>query len=190
MPLTPVGLAGVLAPNLLATGSTGIAMPQFALGVATGVYLYCQAATLTSVDTGVLGVGSTALPMVVPQPLILSSMLAGFAATATSGIMAPSVALGLSNGLVLGFLQGILTLTHPSVGVGVGVTRVIPGGPGAGYIIAGFAAAALTGIAGVKLATAIGIALDIIFAAFTVPLPIVGAPSIYPGAGAGVGKIV
>jgi hypothetical protein len=189
MPLTPPGLAAALIPALLASGNTGIAVPQFALGVATGVCLFTQSSPATSVDAGTLGVGATAMPFLVPQPLILTNLLAGFAATGTVGIMMPSLALGLSVGLNVGFLQGVLTMVHPSVGLGAAVVKLVPAGA-VPAMIAGFAAAAMVGPGAIKTATGIGIGLTTLFAAYTLPAPIVGPPNIAPGAGVGVGKIV
>jgi hypothetical protein len=57
-------------------------------------------------------------------------------------------------------------------------------------MLTGFASAGMNGIGAVKQASAIGIALDLIFAAYTIPVPILGSPSILPGAGVGIGKIV
>ena len=189
MPLTPPGVAGVMIPALVAAAQIGIAVPQYALGIATGVTIFAQQSTVTSVDTGTLGAGVTALPLLVPQPLLLASILAGYAATGTVGVMAPLNALGVANGLALGFLQGLIVMTHPGVGVGAGVAKVIAVGA-VPAMIAGFAAAGMVGIGATKMATAIGIGLTICFATFVMPVPILGPPSIVPGAGVGIGKIV
>lgn len=189
MPITPVGLAAALIPSLVSCGNIGIAVPQFSLGVATGVSIFCQSSTVVTVDVGTLGVGAGLFPFLVPQPLILSSMLAAFAATGTVGVMMPPLALGLSIGLNIGFLQGLLTTVHPGVGLGSGVAKVIPSSA-VPSMIAGFAAAGMVGPAAIKMATAIGIGLTIIFAAYITPIVIVGPPSILPGAGPGFGKIV
>ncbi len=189
MPLTPVGIAGVLTPALLASAQIGIAVPQFALGVGTGVTIFAQQSSVTSIDTGTLGAGVTVAPLLVPQPLLLVNILAGFAATGTVGVMSPLMAVGLANGLSIGFLQGLITMVHPGVGLGAGVAKVIAAGA-VPAMIAGFTAAGMTGVGAVKMATAIGIALTITFATYVLPVPIVGPPSIVPGAGVGIGKIV
>jgi hypothetical protein len=190
MPLTPVGLAGVLLPALAASGMIGTATPQFATGVATGTTLFLQAATVTSIDTGTLGVGAGSVPLLVPQPLLLANVLTGMAAAVIVGPMAPPMALGLANGLSTGLLQGLLVTTHPSVGSGAGVARVVGSGSAVAPMIAGFAAAGMVGPGAVKKATAIGIALDITFAAFVIATPIAGASAPSPGTGIGFGKIV
>ncbi len=189
MPLTPVGLAGVLVPALFAAGNIGIAVPQLALGVGTGISLFAQQSSVVSVDVGTLGVGAGAQPLLVPQPLLLGSLLAGFAATGTGGVMAPLLALGLANGLNLGFLQGLLVTVHPGVGLGTGVAKIIPAAA-VPSMIAGFAAVGMVGPGAIKTATGIGIALTITFATYVTPIVIAGPPSIAPGAGPGFGKIV
>ena len=189
MPLTPPGVAAALIPSLLASGNIGIAVPLFALGTATGVCLFAQSSAVVSVDAGTLGVGATALPLLVPQPLLLGNLLLGFAAVGNVGIMTPLLATGLSVGLNIGFLQGLITMVHPTVGLGTGVAKFVPSGA-VPAMIAGFAAAGMVGPGAIKTATGIGIGLTTLFAAYALPVPIVGPPNIAPGAGAGFGKIV
>jgi hypothetical protein len=189
MPLTPPGLAGALIPALYSSGNIGIAVPLLALGVGTGICTFAQSTTVISVDAGTLGVGATVLPLLVPQPAILGNLIIGFAAVGNVGIMTPSLALGLSVGLNVGFLQGLITMVHPTVGLGTGVAKFIPSGA-VPSMIAGFAAVGMVGPGAIKTATGIGIALTALFAEYTIPVPIVGPPSPAPGAGAGVGKIV
>jgi len=190
MPLTPVGLAGVLIPALVTSGMIGTAVPQFATGVATGATLFLQSASVSTIDAGTLGVGAGTIPLLVPQPLLLANMLAGMGAAGILGPMAPLMALGLANGLSIGFLTGLLVTVHPTVGVGAGVARVVGSGSAVPSMIAGFTAAGMTGSGAVKKATAIGIALDITFGVFVIPTPIAGAPAPASGAGVGFGKIV
>ena len=189
MPLTPVGLAAALVPALIASGNVGIAVPQLALGVGTGVTLFAQASVVSSVDVGTLGVGAGSQPLIVPQPLLLASILSGFAATGTAGIMAPLLALGLANGLSVGFLQGLLVTVHPGVGLGTGVAKIVPSAA-VPSMVAGFTAVGMTGPGAVKTATGIGIGLTLTFATFAMSIAIIGPPSISPGAGVGVGKVV
>jgi hypothetical protein len=190
MPLTPVGLTAVLIPSLLGSGNIGIAVPQLALGVANGVCAFTQSATVVSADVGVLGTGASSFPVNIPQALILASLLTGFAAAQVVGPMAPLLVAGLTAGLSSGFPQGLFVVAHAGVGVGTGITKVIGSGSAVAPMIAGFASAGMMGSGATKQATAIGIALDIIFGSFVIPLPILGSPSTSPGTGVGVGKIV
>ncbi len=189
MPLTPFSMSGALLPALAASGMLGTGTPQFALSVANGAVLYAQAATVISADTGTIGVGASAVPLVVLPQLLLPNLLTGFAAQQILGVMAPALATGLSIGLSIGFATGLVTTVHPTVGVGAGVARVT-GGSAIPFMILAFASGGMIGQGAVKQATAIGIGLDITFAAFVMPIPIVGAPGPSPSAGAGFGKIV
>jgi hypothetical protein len=163
-------------------------MPQLAQGVAMGVVLWANSgAVVTTVDTGTLGVGAGAVPLVVPSPLILGNLTTAFAAQAMLGPMAPLECVGLSNGLSLGLAEGLVVTTHPSVGVGAGVIKIT--GTAIPSMISGFASAGMTGPGAVKQATAIGMALDLTFTEFVLPTPIVGPPSIVASAGVGTGKI-
>lgn len=181
MPLTPVGAAAILTPALVSCGQLGIAVPQLALGVGTGMSVFAKASVIVSINGGTLGPGVTTLPFLVPQPLLLASLLGSFAGSGILGVMAPLLATGLANGMSVAFLQGLVTMVQ-IVGVGAGVAKVIPAGAVPAFI-GGFAAAGLTGKSAVQLATAIGIAMNITFAAYVFPVPIVGAPSIVPVAG-------
>jgi hypothetical protein len=163
-------------------------MPQLAIGVANGLVTWAGQAVVLTVDTGTLGAGVSIAPLIVPSPLLLQNILIAYAAQGMLGPMAPLQAAGLANGISLGLLQGQLIVYHTSVGAGACVARIT--GTSVPSIIAGFASAGMTGPSGIKQATAIGIAIDLTFTTFTTPLPIVGPPSISPGAGVGAGKIV
>lgn len=190
MPLTPVGLAGVLVPSLVASAMIGTAVPQFALGVANGTTLYLQSATVETADVGTLGAGVGSIPLLVPQPLLLTSLLSGMGSAGVLGPMAALLAVGLANGLSVGLLQGLIVTTHPTVGTGTGVVRIVASGSAVPQMITGFASAGMTGSGATKEATAIGIGLDLTFSVFTTATPIAGASAPSPGAGVGFGKIV
>lgn len=190
MPLTPPGIAGVLVPALVGTGMLGSNVPQLALGVGIGVTLWTKALTVATVDGGTLGVGAGILPCVIPPPLLIGGMLTGFPSAAISGVSSPLLATGLGVGLATAFAtQGLITTVHPTVGVGTGVCT-FPGPSAVPFMIEGLTSAGLTGSNVTQLATGIGMGLDIGFAAFTVPIPIVGTPSPVSSAGTGTGKIV
>lgn len=189
MPLTPPGMSGALIPSLAASLMLGSAMPQLAQGVANGtVFWASQAAVVTSVDVGTLGVGASVAPFIVPPPLLLANLLIAFTAQGMLGPMAPLECTGLSVGISLGLAQAILTGIHPTVGAGAGVAKI--SGTAIPSMLLGFASAGLHGPGAIKQATAIGMALDLTFAALLLPIPIVGPPSIVPSAGVGTGKIV
>jgi len=189
MPLTPPGLIGPILSNLVSTGHIGIATPQLAAGVAAGVMYWSPLVTVISVGAGTLGVGVGIIPFVVPPPLLLGSMAIGFASSALIGIFSPLTIVGLSTGLALGLIQGLVLTIHPTVGLGAGVCKFVapPAGP---LMLAGFASVGLIGLSAIQLANAIGMALDLTLLALVLPTPILGPPSILPGAGVGIGKLV
>lgn len=192
MPLNPPALAGgFLAPNLLSVTHVGTGMPKLAMAVAIGVcqFLTLQAKVIT-VDTGVLGVGTSIMPLIVPPPLLQGGLYTGFSSMGILGIIAPLTITGLTNGLVAGLTAlALLQTNHPGIGVGTGIAKLL--GPSAvPAMLQGFAAMAMTGEGSIKTATAIGIALDITVASFIEPVPIVGSPSPIGGAGAGFGMVV
>jgi hypothetical protein len=192
VPLNPPVLAtGFIAPNLLSVGNIGMGMPKYAMGVAIGVckYLTIQAKVVT-VDAGSLGVGTSIMPLIVPPPLLQGALYSGFGSAGILGPMAPLLITGLTNGLTTGWLAlALLQTNHPGIGLGAGVARIVA--PTAiPIMLAGFAAMGMVGDGPVKMATALGIAMDITFAAFFEPVPIVGIASPAGGAGVGFGSVI
>jgi hypothetical protein len=192
MPLNPPVLASsFIVPNLLSVGDIGVGVPKFSMGVAIGICQYLTVATkIMTVDSGLLGVGTSVMPLIVPNPLLQSALLSGFSAMNILGPLAPLLILGLTNGLVTGWVAlALLQTNHPGIGVGTGVAKIVA--PTAVPImIAGFSAAGMIGDGPVKTATAIGIGLDTTFASFVEPIPIVGAGSPVSGAGVGFGVVI
>jgi hypothetical protein len=192
MPLNPPSLAtGFIAPNLLAVGEIGIGVPKFALGVAIGVCQYFGIyAKVTTVDTGTLGVGTSIIPLIVPNPLLQSSLFSGFSSMGILGPLAPLMITGLTNGLVTGWVAlALIQTNHPLIGTGAGVAKIVA--PTAvPAMIAGLAAVGMVGGGSIKMATAIGMALDITFASFVQPVPIVGTATPTGGAGVGFGSVI
>lgn len=188
MPLTPLNVAAAITPALAAAGGAGQGAPQFANGLAIGICMWVPQITVSTVDTGTLGVGAGSAPLLVGSETLGLNMLAGFASFNMIGTMGPTIATGLANGLALAFGQGLVVTTHPSVGVGSAVAKFFAP-PAAPVLVAGFAAAALNGQSLTQLAGAIGQALDVTFASLVMPIPVVGAASPTAGGGSGVGKI-
>lgn len=189
MPITPPGLIGAITGGLASGSMAGMSVPQIALGLATGIMTWIPTVQVITVDAGLLGAGAGLLPFIIPPPALVGAMLAGVASAGLIGIMAAPAATGLGNGIALGLAQGLITTVHPSVGVGTGVAKLIfvPPIP---FLLGGLASAGLTGMAVPQVATAVGTALTTVFAAFTMPIPIVGAGSPSPSGGAGTGKIL
>jgi hypothetical protein len=165
---------------------------MFSLGIAIGVcqYLTVQSKVLT-VDVGTLGVGTSIIPMIVPNPLLQTSLTSGFASAGLMGVMAPKAILGITNGLTTGWVAlALLQTNHPTVGVGTGVARIV--GPSAvPAMISGFAAAGMSGDGPSRIARAIGAGLDMTFASFVqIGIPIVGAGSPVGSSGVGLGTVI
>jgi hypothetical protein len=183
--------SGFLTPNLISTGNIGTGMPKLSLGISIGVcqFLTAQAKVMT-VDAGTLGVGTGLIPLIVPNPLLLNSLLSAIASANLMGVMAPKFIAGLAQGLTSGWLAlAILRTNHPGIGVGTGVARVV-GPTSVPAMIAGFAAVSMVGNGPVRMARAIGTALDMTFASFVqVGVPIVGSASPTGGSGVGFGTV-
>jgi hypothetical protein len=193
MPLNPPTLAaGFVAPQLVAMGNVGTGVSNLALGVSIGV---CQFLTIASkvmtVDVGTAGVGTSIIPMIVPTPLLQTSLVISFTSSGLIGTMAPLFLQGLATGICTGLTAlALLQTNHPTVGVGTGIARIVA--PTAvPVMIQGFAAAGMSSSGPVRIATALGAALDMTFAAYVQPgIPIVGSPSIVPSAGIGLGVVL
>ena len=189
MPLTPPVVTGALLGALPASGFIGISVPQLAAGIAAGVNLWTTSALqVVTVDVGTLGVGIGVLPCIVPPALLISSMLTTFPATGHFGPFAPALATGIGLGLSIAFPSGLITTTHPTVGLGAAVATFF--GTSVPSMIAGFTAAGMVGPMGALTATAVGAGIDITFAVLKLPIPILGPPNIVPSGGAGFGKIL
>jgi hypothetical protein len=175
MPLTPVGIVGLLIPNMIATGMLGSEVPKIAAGIANGLVKWVPSIVVQTTDTGSLGVGSGGpIPLVVPQPVLYANLMAGDAAFSFFGPMSPLFTLGVANGLAATFAQALIKTTHPGVGVGNGIAtfRAPPAIP---QMIVGFAEATLVGDGPTSL---------------VVPVQIVGSASPSGGSGTGFGQII
>lgn len=189
MALTIYGATGALVFGLASATQVGTGAIKLAKGVASGVVTWAQQQTAVSVDSGLSGVGTGAIPLNIPLQVLIPSISAGFVAQDILGPMAPLTILGLSIGLNATFIQAQIVTAHPSVGQGSCTVRLLPS-TAVPALIQGFAVADMTSSAAVKMARAIGIAIDSIFAVYTTQSPIQGAPGATPSVGAGVGKIV
>ena len=189
MPLTPPGIAAVLTPALMATGMLGLATPKYAFGVGTGVMKWAQQVIMLSVDVGTLGGGSSSGPLVVAPPVLMTNLLIAFGSLGILGVLSPLKALGLANGLSQAFMQATCLGSHASVGAGASINQ-FQSGPAAPFIIEGLASVGFQGGCTVKMATAIGLALDMTFKSLLLPMPILGPPSPIPSSGVGFGKIL
>jgi len=189
MPLAPPAIALTLGTNLLATGHLGLAMPKFAGATALGVSLWATKATVSVTGAGAAGTGIATLPLLVPQPLLLVNLQTSFLTFGVTGFFSPLTALGLANGLSLSLVQGIIFATVVGVGSGAGVAKVVSP-PAYLAFQEAYASFGMVGPGAIKMALALGATFDKTFAAFSIPIPIVGPAGPAPGVGTGTGKII
>jgi len=189
MPITTPNLTLAITGGLFSAGMLGTSVPQLAAGIASGLTRWLPQVVVLTTDAGSAGAGSGASPFQLPLPVMVGAMLSAYVTMKQLGPMAPLEAVGLANGLVQGFAQGIMKTTHTSVGSGTAIVRLV--GPAAfSSLMAGFASVGIKGTNSANKAQAISIALQNVFGAFSPPIPIVGSASPSGASGSGFGKIL
>jgi hypothetical protein len=189
VPLVVPALTTTIATALLGSGMLGPAMPKLASGLSQGLTLWVKKLRVITVDAGAVGTGKGLFPFLIPQPILMGSLLVAYAANGHLGPMAPLEAVGLANGITVGLAQGFLNTTHPSVGVGAAVAR-ISGPPAFSSIMQGLSSAGITGQGASAKANAISSALMVVLQTLVLPVPIVGAAGLSPSSGSGSGSII
>ncbi len=189
MPFTPTAATGILFGSIISAGNIGTGVMKLATGVAFGTDAWLHTVNVTTIDTGTVGAGVGVIPFLVPQPLLLGTLTAGFADQNILGISAPLLILGLANGLSLALATGLITTTHPSVGTGTGVVT-FSAGPATQAMIAGFNAQGMNTPVSQKLAIAISQGLNSALSSFVTVTPIAGASGPVASSGTGSGTII
>lgn len=189
MPLVAPILSASVTAGILSGGLIGPAVPQLGSGIGQGIALWAQQLKVTTVDAGAAGTGKGLGPLLIPQTLIMNSLLLSYTINGQLGVMAPLEASGIATGLFVGFGQGLISTTHPSVGVGAAVAR-ITGPPAFSSLMQGFSSAGITGSGASKKANAISMALTMIIQTLVLPVAIVGAAGSSPSSGSGFGSII
>jgi hypothetical protein len=188
MPLVPANLTATITTGLISSGMLGTSVPQLASGIGTGLFMWAQQQTVTTIDAGVLGVGIGVAPFIIPPPLLMANLLATFASNGLIGTMAPLEVTGLANGIALGLAQGMLQTQHPTVGTGAGVGRII-GPPAFSSLMQGFGSVGITGLSATQKASAISMALMMTLQSLVFPILIVGSGSPASAGGVGTGRV-
>lgn len=190
MPIVPTTTAPIFRTWLAANLINGQSANQLAKGLADGLFQYAQSSLkVVTADVGTLGVGrGIGQGFVVPTPFLQVTLLGFLAGRSVFGVTSPLLASAVSLGMTSAFALASVRTTHPTVGVGTGVTSLIPSGA-APFFVTAFRSAGMNGEGARNVATAIGNALDT-----TLPLVhgfvvIAGPPSPSPGAGIGTGTI-
>lgn len=192
MPLAPPITTPIFTADLAANAIIGISTPQFALAVATGLQIYAGSGLqVVSVDAGTLGAGvGTGVGVTIPPPVLIAALTASFAANGILGIMSPPMINGLALGFATALQQGVVSTVSAGVGLGAGVSTLLPNpGASAAAWIAGFAAAGLVGPNIPQMANAIAQGFDTAAPSAVGAVVIAGPPNIVPGAGVGTGLI-
>jgi len=189
MPITSAGATAVILESLITNGMIGTGTPTVANAIGIGVSTWIQALPVTTIDTGAIGVGEGIAPLIVPTPLLLAAFFESFAGEGILGVSAPLFINGLSQGLTLTFIQGLILTTHPTVGTGAAICSFSPLSA-IPFLIAAFSGNGLTNLGAIKMSTAIGIGLSTVFSSLILPSPIVGPAGPAPSAGSGFGNIV
>lgn len=191
MPMNPTTLAPIMSGVLSSNGIVGPSSLQMATGLATGLSEYATTGIIvTSVDVGTLGTGIGSGVGVVLDPAIEGVMASMFASNGLVGVFAPALATAIATGFTEAFLQAIVSTDNMGVGVGTGECVMVPN-PAVSLqsFLSGFASVGFTGVSIPQLVSAIASGLDQILPTSTATIVIAGSPSIYPGAGSGIGKL-
>ena len=191
MPVSPGTTTPIFLGTLVASGMTGPSVSQLATGMAIGLYTYLQTGvTVTSIDVGVLGVGTGFCPtIIIEEQVLLAALTTSFPAHGVTGPFMPAMANGIALGVTASMALAIVNTINPVVGIGAGKLQLIPNGSGSVIFPAAFIAAGMVGPMSALTASAIGLALDTVIATAIGVVAIVGSPSIIPIGGTGTGTV-
>jgi len=190
MPVSPPQALATIAPSLISVAIIGVGVPKFTQGFGIGLSTWTPKITIQTVDAGAAGAGKGApIPILIPQPVLVTNLMVGFQAYGLTGLMEPVFVVGLANGLVQLYLQAFTNTFHPGTGSGAGVARFTPP-PASPDFIAGFASVDMTGEGAIKMARALAQGLETTFRTLILPQPIVGPAGPSPGGGTGFGTII
>lgn len=190
MPVIAAPATADLLPQLAGCSILGVGAPKLAFAICTGLSTWTPRIKVFTADAGTAGVGKgVPTPILLPTPLLIQYLTAGFAQEGILGLMAPPLILGLATGISQIYLKVFTNTVHSSVGVGAGLAR-FQTDPLVPDLLAGFAAIAAVGEGPTKMSKAIGSAMSLTFSGVTQPQPIVGTPSIIASTGVGVGTLL
>lgn len=190
MPVTTPQAIATLVPNLVSCLMLGVGVPRLARGLGIGLSTWTPTIVVNTTDVGTAGVGKgVPVPIAIVQPVLYANLLAGMRGQNLVGVLAPAFIMGLSNGIVALYAQGLTNTAHPGVGSGAGVATFRPPSPFP-YIQAGFAAVGMNGDVATRFARAVSHGLEATFRSLVLPQPIVGSASPVATSGRGFGSII
>ncbi len=192
MPITVTITVPIFTSMLLAGGVHGVSSSQLSLGIATGLQLYASSGlTVATIDTGLAGAGIGAgVGIIIPPPVLVGSMISAFASHGIAGIMSPSLATAIGTAMSQILAQANIVTTHPSVGTGAGVAKLIPNPPSSqAAFLEGFLSSGIIGVMGPNLASAVAQGLDAALPSGVGAVIITGSASTAAASGVGTGLI-
>lgn len=194
MALIPPAVAGIVLANLAGNGILGISSAQLAVAVSTGFCSYMLAApVVTTADVGTLGAGvGTGFGLILSPTSLSSSLRSTFTAHGINGPNREMIINALSGALSQSLLLAQILTADAGCGVGTGtVVSVVPN-PAVSIpsMVAAFVGSGLIGIASFNLAAAIAEGVDQVLPTARGQTVIAGPPSILPGGGVGIGKVL
>lgn len=194
MALLPPAVTALVAANLAGVGVIGISQAQLSLGIGIGFAGYMVSApVVTTADVGTLGAGAgLGFGLVLAPPALLSALQSSFTANGINGPSRQQIVTALSLAIPQALLTAQIVTADAGVGVGTGtVVSVLPvPAVSIPMMIAAFIGSGMIGTASARMATAIAQGIDQALPSGKGQTVIVGPPSIVPGGGAGIGKIL
>ncbi len=192
MPIDPSTTLPVFTASLISNGLVGVSNQQLAAGLSMGLFQYAHAGVIvTSIDAGTVGNGTGIGPSIIlPEPLILSSLTASFAGHGIIGPFMPMQANAIASGISTSLALSIVQTLNPLVGMGTGKLQLIPTGAGSAIFPAALIQSGIAGPMATNMGAAVGLGLDAVIAAAIGIIAIVGSPNIVPSTGLGTGIII
>lgn len=193
MPLDRISVSGIMRVSLFGVGLVGSGSNQLVAGLTDALCTYgTTAMSVKTIDSGTLGVGKgMGIGVILPQPILMVSLLASLPSEGIAGLSMPQVALGTSIGYSIALSTAIVSTFHPSVGTGSGKVQIFQNTVAAiGIFTKSFISAGMSGSMVVPLATAIAKGLDAVLPSAIGVVAITGSPSVAPSGGVGFGNLI
>ena len=192
MPLNQISITPILYGALTGAGIAGSLASPLSTGLANALCIYgTSSMNVTTIDIGVLGAGKGfGLGVVLPVPVLTSSLSSSIPAGGFSGASAPQLITGIAIGYSEALATAVINTIHPTVGVGTGKLLILPNTAVViNIFITAFASVGLSGSMSISLATAIASGLDSSLVLAQGIVAITGSPSVIPSTGVGLGRL-
>jgi len=197
MPLSPPGLQGLLAPQVIAAGMVGQMSQPLVLALSNAISAYLLTLTVRTNDVGSLGVGVGTGKVIITPPQLVGPLLGAATANQLVGTSTPGLMVAVGNAVATFIAtMGMVQSTHPlvAVGTGIGLLQIIGGPvPLQAQLMGMFAAQGLVGQNIVNLASALSQGITQGLVSAQVVQVITGTPVVpppVPSTGIGIGKLL